>query len=61
MPGRKVDEMPGLHGATLRCPHGLGDLWLSVYGERRCRICHPPAPGAEAKDGKVLWPSKFKP
>lgn len=27
---------------------GSTDFWSSVYVQRRCRVCHPPGPGAEA-------------
>lgn len=31
------------------CPTcGGSDFWTSRWGKRVCRVCHPPAPGAEA-------------
>lgn len=38
--------VPKPPGACPTC--GGSDFWASRFGERICRTCHPPAPGAEA-------------
>ena len=54
VPRAELAELPNAE-TPRACPSCRGtDFWRSLAGLYVCRVCHPPAPGAEARSGVSL-------